>query len=112
EELTPGYRTISIQALGAEHLRFGPEVKGCVRIDQEQRMVRRRVRRSDCDTIRTAGLRICRPLLCQCLPHGSLSVKRLELIEIDLFNVPADAAFRESKGHPGLELRDHARRHL
>src|SRR2546427_10663549 len=62
-------------------------------------------------SVRAASLPLCPPLF-RPRPPGSLSEKRLDWIEIDFFNVPADAAFRESKGHPGLELRDDARRHL
>src|SRR6516225_4232690 len=40
------------------------------------------------------------------------SVERLELTQIHSFNVPADAAFGEGKGHPGFEMRDYLGLHL
>ena len=51
EELTPRHRAVCIQTFRTKHLRFGPEEKRCVRIDQEQGMMRRRVGWRDRDTV-------------------------------------------------------------
>ena len=92
-------------------MRFGPEEKRCMRIDQKQRMMRRRVRWRDSDAVGSARLDIsC--VFRQRLLRRSLAVKCLELLKIDLFDVSADAAFRKRKGHPRLESRNDARFHL
>ena len=57
EELAPGQRAVHVQAFLADHLRFGPEEKRGMRIDQQQRVLGRRVGRRDSDTVRPGRFR-------------------------------------------------------
>ena len=93
EELAPGDGAVGIEAFVAHHLQFGAEEERRVRIDQQQRVMRRRcsTARWRCRSIpgsgefvldRRAGVRCA----------GRLAVERLQLVEVDPLDVAADAA--------------------
>ena len=106
EELSPRHRPIRIEAFVAHHLRLGPEKERRVRVDEQQGAVVESVRRCDSDAVRARGLvGFAVSPLRRSIGRG-VSVKRRELVEIDAFDVPADAAFAERERHPRLELRD------
>ncbi|MCG3162548.1 MAG: hypothetical protein JMDDDDMK_03815 [Acidobacteria bacterium] len=116
EELSPRRRAVSVQAFAADHLQLGPEEKRRVRIDEQQRAPRRRVRWRNGDAVRPARFRLGehRLLFFLIRPACDLAgaVKSLQLIEVDGFDVAADAAFGERKRHPGFEAFDHSRFYL
>ena len=110
EELPPGYRTVVIQPLLTGHLDLGPEEKRRVRIDEKERVMRKRVRRGDGSAVR-AAVRIA-------FNHTrgdvlrSASVERGELREVHGLDVGADASVAERQRHPRLEARDDLCLHL
>ncbi len=111
EELAPGGGAVRVESLVARHLELGSEVERRVRVDQEQRMAGRRVRRGDRHPVRPA--RFDRPLVLDDGGFGAarLAVERLELVEIDLLDVAANAAFGEAQRHPRFEMRNDPRLH-
>ena len=113
EKLTPRDRAIGVESFVARHLKLGAEEEGSVRVDQQKRMMRNSVRRRDSDAVRTA--RFCKLIVvCGCEPSKRwfAAIESREIIQVDAFNVTADAAFGEGESHPGLEVLDEARFHF
>ena len=112
EELPPGRRPISGEALIAGDFGFRSEVKAGVRVDQQQSMAISTVRRCDRKAVRAqrfgahpAGFNVVER-------HLFLPVKAFELAERDAGDIATDAAFAERQCHPGFEMRDDAGFHL
>jgi hypothetical protein len=111
EELAPRRRAVSIQALIAGHLQLRPEVERGVRIDQQQRAMASRVGGRDGSPVRSRRLRLAR-LRRQLAAGRGLAVERRKPIQVDLFDIAADASLGEAQGHPRLESPDDPRLHL
>ena len=109
EELAPRDSAVGIKPFVAHHLKLGPEIKRSMRIDQQQRVVRRGVRRGDGHAIRSAGLCWLQIVPGTLWAHGNFAVERCELIEVHALDVAADAAFRERKRHPRFKSLDNPR---
>src|SRR5207237_827070 len=45
-------------------------------------------------------------------PGGSVAIERLQLVQINRFDVATDAAFAEGQGHPWFEMLDDSRLYL
>src|SRR5437764_12159121 len=122
KKLTPGHGAVSIQSFVAGHLQFRSEVEGRVGIDQQQRMMPGRVRRRDSHTVRSARfffnidvivprgpVATARGTETRC---GRIAVERLQLVQINRFDVATNAAFAEGQGHPWFEMLDDSRLYL
>ncbi len=87
-------RAVSIQPFPADHLQFRTEEERSMRIDQQQRMMPSRIRRRDRYPVRPSRLldssnsRPRRSEPCRI----AAPIKRLQLIQIDALDIPADTA--------------------
>src|SRR5581483_8242913 len=111
EELSPRDRAISIEAFIASHLQFGSEVEGRVRIDQQERVLSHCVRRGERNAVRAAGIE-SQVTFISSRNFAALFIEGLELIELNRFDVAANAAFAERESHPGFEMRDYLWRYF
>ena len=110
EELSPGYCTVGVQALLAHHVDLPPEVKGGMRVDQQQGVSG--FGQGSCygDPIGTLGFQF--GLLLFELQFGSFRkfdpflVIRPEFAGTDALDIPTDGALAEIHGHPGFEARE------
>nr|GEU28199.1 hypothetical protein [Tanacetum cinerariifolium] len=113
EELAPGHGAVGVKALLAMHLHLGPEVERRVRIDHQQRVAVFGDGRRDGKAVRAARFVVevaARGLVGhQHRRHprvGAVRVQVFQLLEVDGFDVAADAALAEGQRHPRLEPRD------
>jgi len=107
EELPPSNRAVRVESLFADHLQFRTKIIRSMRIDPQHRVARRAAAGSDGKSVRPAGILLRDGLLrIPCCCRRWLPVELLELGQIDVFNIPADAALGEGQGHPRLEVMD------
>ncbi len=111
EELAPGHGAVGVQPLPAVHLHFGTEIERRMRVDHQQRVAVFGDRRCNGKPVGAARLVVEVAALIgqQDRRHhgmGAVLVQRFELLEVDGFDIAADAAFAEGKRHPWLEMRD------
>src|SRR5205807_1055315 len=104
------------------HLQFRSKVEGRVRIDQQQCVAPGRVRRRDSHAVRSARFFFNIDVIVPRGPvatargtdtrSGSVAIERLQLVQINRFDVATDAAFAEGQGHPWFEMLDDSRLYL
>jgi hypothetical protein len=104
EELAPGHGAIGVQALFADHVDFWAEVKRGMGIDQQERVPGGAQPGGDGKAVRAARFFVAQ--LARIGQRRLLAVELLQGLEIDRFDVAADAAFAEGERHPRLEMRD------